>query len=160
MNYVLSKIVEHDILVRQGPEAASDEELVAQWSFGVQPRFNSETEIEIYVSTAMTPGFLKDGEEKPRSAEDKVLEISVSHVFQLAEPHPLYPFNEDTVITEEQKMELATLVGVSVGTLRGLTYARTAAILGESLIMPVLNPLEMLEHFLVKIQAQYEYKEN
>ncbi len=147
MNYALSKIVEHTVLIQKPSASKHDGEIVAQWGFGLEPKFNSPTEVEIYITAAMTPTVIDDDGETSE-VENRVVEISVSHIFQLAEPHNLYPFSIGTILSEEEKMELATLVGVSVGTLRGLTYARTAAILGDSLIMPVLNPLEMLEHFL------------
>ncbi len=146
MDYVLSKIVEHDLMVRQPQEDGNTREAVAQWQFGLEPRINSATEIEIFISAAMSPGIVIENEVVSAKA-GKMVEITVSHFFQLAEPTPLYPFSPGIQVTEDQKMELATLVGVSLGTLRGLVYARTVAIIGDSLIMPVLNPLAMLEHF-------------
>ena len=145
MNYALSQIVEHEMIVRQSAVPDTGEEVVAQWGFGLLPKVNSPTEIEIYISAMMTPG--------PPEDNRSMVEVAVSYIFQLSDATPLYPFTEDRTISEEQKMELATLIGVSVGTLRGLTYARTAPILGGTLIMPVLNPLEMLEHFLGAVEG-------
>lgn len=39
---------------------------------------------------------------------------------------------------------LATLTGISLGSMRGLAYARTFNVLGSGVFMPVVNPSELL----------------
>lgn len=39
---------------------------------------------------------------------------------------------------------LATLIGISLGSMRGLAYARTFNILGSGVFMPIVNPSELL----------------
>ena len=49
---------------------------------------------------------------------------------------------------------LATLVGISLGTMRGLAYARTYNVIGPNIYMPVINPAELLEQSLPAIRTK------
>lgn len=137
MEFQLISVEEREVRVRRPTASESTGEFVLNWSFDLDLIFPRENTLVIRLESSMLVTAPEGHPNIADFATDFRFHISskLSGVSSLESNKKL--FNH-----------VATLLGVSLGTVRGLVLARTAAIFGPGVIMPVVHPSEMLRQQL------------
>lgn len=137
MNYELVAIQENNVFAVRPIATDGTKNFTINWSWELDYRFHPEDRIEIRIAVILN---VIEPEDQPDIAH-----FSASHFF----------FVPNSAVVEERLKELdslndtlthgfmATLVGISVGTMRGLAFARTVGLLGQRIFMPVVNPSDL-----------------
>lgn len=134
ITYKLIEIQEKGLSVSNPILEQPSQQFLLGWDVDVNIKYPQEGQLDLTIRASAVQ---EDNEDRRSFAS-----IVVSHCFEvegIAEQHPQQASLEDRHL-------LATLIGVSLGTIRGLMYARTVAILGKNVFMPIMNPLELLNN--------------
>jgi hypothetical protein len=151
MKYSLVDIVEQQLIIQQPDHVDEQQNVLAKWRFVPDFLFRTPSELAVRI-TATIDAIMGD-------TQEKLFVLDVVHVFRLEDVPSYYPLDLTHSLTDKAKMELATFVGISIGTVRGLAYARTAGAFGKDLIMPVVNPTALLEHHILQISEASQSSE-
>lgn len=135
INYALKQIKEYHVGVSL--PMGDDRNIPIHWNFGFSTQLRPDSLLEV-ILTAEVVTLRNDQPEN-------LVQLIVGHYFQV-----------DTTdlkkMVADQKNPafgfMATLLGISLGTVRGLAFARSSGILGDQVFMPVVNPSEMLKNHL------------
>jgi pimeloyl-ACP methyl ester carboxylesterase len=142
MRYELTDLKEHRIFVFQPSWEEGRNEFSINWSFSIGLDMPSRKTVVVSID-------VKINVENPAD-HPPIANFIASHSFTVD------AFQENLFELEQREQALgffATLVGVSLGTMRGLSYARTHGILGPRVVMPVVNPSELLRPNFPKMLA-------
>lgn len=148
MNYTLIDIIEQQVVIRLPDHPDGQGALKVNWNFVLDFRFPTPLELAVRVTATL--------DSTAEEERESLFELDVVHRFRLGESPSFYPIDFNTPLTDEGKVQLATFVGICVGTARGLAYTRTAAPFGKEVLIPVLNPTAMLEHHIAQVISQSE----
>jgi len=133
MTYKLIGITEQGFSVASPTLKSKSEEFVLGWDFNLNITYPKEGTIDLSIRASTV---LEGREDRPSMSS-----ILVVHHFEVEGIRKSHPKHA----TVEERNLLAVLLGVSLGTIRGLAYARTLAILGKNVFMPVVNPKDILD---------------
>ncbi|NJC27857.1 hypothetical protein [Neolewinella antarctica] len=136
--YHLNAVEEHQLFVRAPDSASRGKEVKVVWTFDAD--FSADGPNTVTVLLQVSAG--DAGADDPK--DDPLVSLSVSHHFDSED----YEFEVTHLADPDRQSFLATLLGISLGTVRGLIYARTVSILGKRLVMPIVNPTAMLRHLV------------
>lgn len=134
ITYKLAGITEHSLSVTNPTYEKPNQEFMLGWDIDFNLNYPENGLLDVTIRASA----IQENNEDRRPFASMV----VVHQFEvegIVEKHPQKASLEDRHL-------LATLIGVSLGTIRGLMYARTVAILGKNVFMPVMNPLSLLDN--------------
>lgn len=137
INYELKLLKEYHTSVSL--PSGVERNISVNWNFGFSISLRPDNLIEVIVTAEV----VSLQQNKP----ENLVELIVGHFFQVN------PDELDQLLQHDKKIAfnfLATLLGISLGTVRGLAFARSSSILGHQVYMPVINPSEMLKNHLEK----------
>jgi hypothetical protein len=134
VKYELIEVQEHGISV-VSPQVTDDEvDFSINWAFDLDVDIPEDGKIAIKVDARIV---ILQPENQPDAGH-----FSATHIFTaMTEAKEL----ADPEAKDKMFNFLATLVGISLGTMRGLAFARTVNVFGSALFMPVVNPSELLK---------------
>lgn len=136
MEYSLVSVREHRGIVREPSDPAGEDQFELAWAFDLDIQHPTPDRVAVRVTAEVhaTP-----------SAPPQIIDFSATHTFEIT--GRFKPIDE---LTESSRFFgfYARLTGVSLGTMRGLVYARAVSVFAGSLVMPVVNPSELLKHYL------------
>jgi pimeloyl-ACP methyl ester carboxylesterase len=146
MEYELIGLQEHGMFVSQPQGLSGRKDITINWSFDLNISFPKDGQVAIKIDAKIN---VTQPEEHPAIGH-----FSASHYFSAANvPEALSGAHGEKMLNF-----IATLVGISLGSMRGLAYARTYNVYGGSVFMPVVNPTELLKGNLPRILKELETK--
>lgn len=80
--------------------------------------------------------------------QNKILVLKTSNSFEIDVLNEIMEFNEKNIV--DKKRILPTLLGVAIGTLRGLVVAKTSGTILAEHPIPIINPTELCDHLFKK----------
>ena len=80
--------------------------------------------------------------------QNKILVLQTSNSFEIDVLNEIMEFNEKNIV--DKKRILPTLLGVAIGTLRGLVVAKTSGTILAEHTIPIINPTELCDHLFKK----------
>lgn len=86
---------------------------------------------------------------------EKILEIESLNTFEIKDIKDLLIVNEGAI--EDKSGIIPTLVGVAIGTIRGMLVAKTAGTPLDKYPLPMVNPETLCENILRKRKARTEH---
>ncbi|WP_020569457.1 hypothetical protein [Neolewinella persica] len=131
IQYQLIELKERGIFINAPEEHLT--EFTIGWEFQFRMAFPDKEKVEIIIDAKVNI------EGHPNSVP--LVHLIVSHFFHVSDTGPL----QEGKLKEASLNLTASLVGISLGTVRGLAYARSHSILGRDVFMPVVNPLKMVK---------------
>ncbi|MEO0732892.1 MAG: hypothetical protein AAFZ52_08660 [Bacteroidota bacterium] len=147
MQYQLSGLRENGLFVSTLKGQEKHGQFTVRWSLELDLSLPSTNELHVEIKATIRAN---DGAQQP-----VIGQFSATHFFRLTDAPVL-----DEVLTDQQASNFyATLVGISLGTLRGLCYARTFNVLGPGVFMPVINPTKFLHNSLRQKNQQVSPRE-
>lgn len=135
MIYQLLGIAERKVSIQIPAEELPQQDYVIDWQFLPKFRFIDPETLEVSITTTI---------QQTQDAAPPLLFMDTAHFFKLDSDATLSTHSFPTELSKQQEMLLATLLGISLGTIRGLAYARTVGILGTDVFMPVVSPIDMI----------------
>jgi hypothetical protein len=81
-----------------------------------------------------------------RLKEDKdktMISFKASHIFKVDDIERFYYNGESEEFAEQEKLYLASLVGISMSGIRGMVYSRSFPVYGNKLFIPIVNPMAL-----------------
>ena len=139
IQYQLIGLKERAILITAPEENLT--EFTIGWEFQFRMAFPNKEEVEIIIDAKVNI----EGQTNSRP----LVHLIVSHFFQVSDTRAL----QKGSLKGASLNLTATLVGISLGTVRGLAYARSHSILGRDVFMPVVNPLKMVQEVFAKSET-------
>lgn len=136
MKYELIELRENVLLVAKPVAGDGRKNFGIHWSFELDLSVPHDNHIAVSVTAEIN---VTDPAGHP-----SIGQFSATHVFRVAETVDLM----NDIKLEGKTGFFATLVGISLGSMRGLAYARTVNVLGTGVFMPVINPTELLKNSL------------
>jgi hypothetical protein len=145
MEYQLTGLQEHTVFTGQPTSKDNQTDFTINWSFDLDISMPEDNRFVVKIDATIN---VSEPENHPAIGK-----FSASHFFTVFDADPkLINENEGAGMFNF----LATLVGISLGSMRGLSYARTVGILGGGVFMPVVNPTELLKLNIKNIIAKME----
>lgn len=148
MKYQLIRLQEHLVFIGQPPKLNEQKEFNINWSFDLdfdRPKDNLlRVRIEAQINVEVPKGHQPIGQ------------FEATHTFSVGNMQ--IDFTQANTDNELFNF-LATLAGISLGSMRGLAYARTVNILGPGVLMPVVNPSDLLKRKLGNIIQKMEQRQ-
>lgn len=142
MKYVLTELREHSFYAQQ-PAHQEKKEFAINWSFESDLDFSKKDKVSVLLEARIN--ILKD------SDHEMIAQFCATHTFKVENiDQNILDKTGDTDVFNF----LATLVGISLGSMRGLAFARTYSIFGPNVVMPVVNPSALLKNELPRIKSQ------
>lgn len=138
MNYQLTGLREHHLNISNTELNWKNNVPQIAWSFGIDFRSENENSLEVLVNVAAHP--------KGENTGSPCVELFASHYFKVS---GVLPFKKGHYnLSQQEKMFFATLLGIALGTIRGLLYSKTIGLLGADTFMPVVSPILLVEQFI------------
>lgn len=134
MEYQLTGLKEHLVFTGQPTGIAEQTNLTINWSFDLDITLPENDRFVVRIDATVN---VTSPEDHPAIGQ-----FSASHYFSV------FGVTEDFGTANggrDMFNFMATMVGISLGSMRGLAYARTVGVLGGGVFMPVVNPSELLK---------------
>lgn len=148
MYYQLIGIAERKVSIRLPAEDHPQQDYIIDWKFIPRFQFRGEDILEVDIVTVAQQS---SPEENP-----PLLHMETAHFFKLDADIKLSAYSSPGELYQKHEMLFATLLGISLGTIRGLAYARTVGILGTDVFMPVVSPIDMVRTTFGKRKADVD----
>ncbi|MFK8161693.1 MAG: hypothetical protein AB8H12_04445 [Lewinella sp.] len=145
MEYQLTGLKEHILFIGQPKGNDGQTNFTINWSFDLDITMPEDNRFAVKIDATINVAEPKD--------HPPIGQFSASHYFSA------FDVEQDFSTSNEGKDMfnfLATIVGVSLGSMRGLSYARTVGVLGGGVFMPIVNPSELLKLNLAQIITRME----
>lgn len=127
----LIAITEHKSLIEQHFEPGEPYQPV--WDFYLNLLSDEEQSLlEILILVVCR---LKDDKDKI------MVSFKASHIFKVDNIERFYYNGESDEFADPEKIYLASLVGISLSGVRGMVYSRSFPIYGNTLFIPIVNPM-------------------
>ncbi|MEM9524957.1 MAG: hypothetical protein AAGA31_00040 [Bacteroidota bacterium] len=142
MKYELIGLQEHGMFVTL-PQGGEDRKgYKINWSFDLGIKIPKDGQIAIRIDTKIN---VTQPEGHPTIGH-----FAATHFFSATD----LPQSITDSYNQDMFNFMATLVGISLGSMRGLAYARTFNVYGGAVFMPVVNPSELLKSQLPKVLSE------
>ena len=148
MYYQLIGIAEKKVSIRLPPEERPQQDYIIDWKFIPRFHFREGDVLEVDIVTV--------AQQSSPNEDPPLLHMETVHFFNLDAAITLSAYSSPRELYQKHEMLLATLLGISLGTIRGLAYARTVGILGTDVFMPVVSPIDMMSTAFGKQKADFE----
>lgn len=145
MEYQLTGLKEHMMFTGQPVGKDDQTDFTINWSFDLDIMLPEENRFEVKIDATIN---VTQPENHPAIGQ-----FSASHYFTAFNVKPDFSTSNEG---KDLFNFLATLVGISLGSMRGLSFARTVGVLGGGVFMPVVNPSELLKANLKRIIEKME----
>ena len=142
VEYKIGEIKEPYLFVQPIPDSAVDE---AEWDISFSLNMPQADQLEVGMHIMYRHRTLLDEDGVP----EHYLNTAVIHVVETRN----LPFDRMLGLdnlTDEQVDFFATMLGVAIGTTRGIVFARTSHLLGRQHFMPVLLPMEIMQDMIAQ----------
>lgn len=134
ITYKLAGITEHSLSVTNPTYEKPNQEFMLGWDIDFNLNYPENGLLDVTIRASA----IQENNEDRRPFASMV----VVHQFEVEGIDRKHPQEA----SPQERHLLATLLGVSLGTIRGMMYARTIAVLGKNVFLPVMNPLDMLNN--------------
>lgn len=140
MHYGLIAIREHTLFATKPEGLEEERDITFNWSFQIEYDFLPDEQLEIRITTTLNI--------LGPTSHPGVAQFSVSHFFHVPELDALKVKLDQSSNIEDNQIKgfMATLFGISLGTIRGIAFTRTVNVLGGNYFMPVVNPTDLFVH--------------
>ena len=144
MEYNLVSIAEKATFVAVPRPIEGDKDYQIHWDLGANLRFPGDNHIEVILDAKVKVS-------EPEGHPD-IAAMTLTHLFKTGDVAKYIEEGPEQASADF----IVHMIGISVGTLRGLMYARTWSVLGPEVLLPVINPSILLGQSLPRILKNLE----